>query len=67
MSRYFHRLGKDWQIQFNIKKCKVMGMGKNNENIDYMNHGVILKRVMQENDLEVVIDTRGKQTADNAR
>jgi len=57
MSRYFHRLGKDWQIQFNIKKCKVMGMGKNNENIDYMNQGEILTRVMQENDLEVGIDT----------
>ena len=22
---------KDWQMQFNLSKCKVLGMGKNNE------------------------------------
>ena len=22
---------KDWQIEFNLSKCKVLGMGKNNE------------------------------------
>ena len=22
---------KDWQMEFNLSKCKVLGMGKNNE------------------------------------
>ena len=26
---------KDWQMQFNLSKCKVLGMRKNNENRDY--------------------------------
>ena len=27
---------KDWQMEFNLSKCKVLGMGENNENRDYM-------------------------------
>ena len=54
---------KDWQMEFNLSKCKVLGMGKNNENRDYMMQGVILERVTQEKDLGVVIDTGGKQAA----
>ena len=52
-----------WQMQFNLSKCKVLGMGKNNENRDYMMQGVILDHVTQEKDLGVVIDTGGKQAA----
>ena len=26
---------KAWQMEFNLNKCKVLGMGKNNENRDY--------------------------------
>ena len=26
---------KYWQMEFNLNKCKVLGMGKNNENTDY--------------------------------
>ena len=26
---------KDWQMEFNLSRCKVLGMGKNNENRDY--------------------------------
>ena len=35
---------KDWQMQFNLSKCEVLGvgMGKNNENRDYRMQGVIL-------------------------
>ena len=32
---------KDWQMSFNLSKCKVLGMGKNNENRDYKMQGVI--------------------------
>ena len=54
---------KDWQMEFNLSKCKVLGMGKNNENRDYRIQGVILERVTQEKDLVVVIDMGGKQVA----
>ena len=54
---------KDWQMEFNLSKCKVLGMRKNNENRDYRMQGVILERVAQGKDLGVVIDTGGKQAA----
>ena len=41
----------DWQMEFNLRKCKVLGMGKNKENRDYRMQGVILERVTQEKDL----------------
>ena len=44
---------KDWQMEFKLSKCKVLGMGKNNENRDCRMFGVILERVTQEKDLEV--------------
>ena len=50
---------KEWQMEFNLSKCKVLGMGKNNENGDYRMQGVIL----EEEDLGVVIDTGGKQAS----
>ena len=52
---------KDWQMEFNLSKCKVMR--KNNENRDYRMQGVILVHVTKENHLGVVIDMGGKQTA----
>ena len=54
---------KDWQMEFNLSKCKVLGMGKNNENRDYKMQEVILECVTQEKDLGVVIDMGGKQAA----
>ena len=50
-------------MEFNLNKCKVLGMGKNNQNRDYRMKGVILEHVTQEKDLGVVIDTGGKQAA----
>ena len=50
-------------MEFNLSKCKVLGMGKNNENRDYRMKGVILEHVTQEKDLRVVIDIGGKQAA----
>ena len=54
---------KDWQMEFNLSKCKVLGMGKNNENRDYRMQGVIWECVTQDKDLGVVIDMGGKQAA----
>ena len=53
-------------MQFNKNKCKVLGMGKNNENRDYMMQGANLERVTQEKDLGVAIDTEISRQ-DNAR
>ncbi len=39
---------KDWQMEFNLSKGEVLGMGKNNENRDYMMRGVILEHVIGE-------------------
>ena len=50
-------------MEFNLSKCKVLRMGKNNENRDYRMQGVILERVTQEKDLGVVIDMGGKRAA----
>ena len=50
-------------MHFNLSKCKVLGMRKNNENRDYRMQGVILERVTQEKDLGVVIDMGAKQAA----
>ena len=36
---------KDWQMQFHMKKFKVLGMGKNNENRNYMMQGPVLERI----------------------
>ena len=49
--------------QRNHRKCKVLGMGKSNENRDYRMQGATLERVTQEKDLGVVIDMGGKQAA----
>ena len=49
-------------MEFNLSKCKVLGMGKNNENRDYRMQGVILECVTQKY-LGVVIYTGGKQAA----
>uniref|UniRef100_A0A8C4NGT6 SAMM50 sorting and assembly machinery component n=1 Tax=Eptatretus burgeri TaxID=7764 RepID=A0A8C4NGT6_EPTBU len=49
-------LAKYWQMEFNLSKCKVLEMGRNNENRDYRMQGVVLERVTQEKDLGVVID-----------
>ena len=32
---------KDWQMEFNLSKCKVVGMGQTNENTAYRIQGVI--------------------------
>ena len=54
-------------MEFNLRKCKVLGMGKNNENRDYRMQGIILERVTKEKDLGVVIDMEGKQVEHSAR
>ena len=49
-------------MEFKLSKCKVLAMGKNNENRDYRMQGVILERVTQEKDLVVVTERGGNKT-----
>ena len=46
-------------LQYNINKCTVLGMGKNNENRDYTMQWGILECVSQEKDLGVVYNRYG--------
>ena len=46
---------KDWQMLFNMDKCKVMHMGYNNLQAEYVTGGSILESVNEEKDLGVII------------
>ena len=43
-------------MQFNTNECKVLGMGKNNENRSYVMQGEISEHVTPTKDMAVVID-----------
>jgi len=52
----FHGLSpKEWQMLFNVEKCKVMHFGYNNRKADYLMDGVNLEHVTEEKDLGVII------------
>ena len=46
---------RDWQMKFNIEKCKVMHIGINNDNVKYLMNGVELLVTNTETDLGVMI------------
>ena len=53
-----HKLSKwseDWQMPFNVEKCKVMHIGYNNQNAEYLLSGKEVQSVDQEKDLGVII------------
>ena len=45
---------KDWELTFNVDKCKVMHYGQNNNNHEYTMDGKILKSTEDECDLGVI-------------
>jgi len=45
----------DWQMAFNIDKCKVIHFGKNNKAYSYCLDGLPLTEVTEEKDLGVII------------
>jgi len=45
----------DWQMQFNVKKYKVMYIGKKNIDYEYSTDDVVLESVEAEKDLGVMI------------
>ena len=44
---------KDWQMLFNVKKCKALHIGHNNAYFDYSMNGEILPSVAEETDLGI--------------
>jgi len=42
---------KEWQMLFNVEKCKVMHIGYNNVQVEYVVNDVKLERVADEKDL----------------
>ena len=49
-----------WQLPFNEKKCKVLHLGKNNPNQEYVLNGHVLEVSTSEKDLGVHIDNQLK-------
>jgi len=45
----------EWQILFNIDKCKVIHLGFNNSCVDYIMNGNSLKSLTEEKDLGVIV------------
>ena len=47
---------KKWQMSFNVKKCRVMHVGKKNIRYDYTMNGSEVEKVSEEKDLGVWIE-----------
>ncbi len=45
----------DWQMKFNVEKSRVMHIGINNDNVEYLMNGVELSVTNTEKDLGVMI------------
>ena len=61
---------KAWGMQFNTKKCKVMHIGRNNPNAQYIMNGTVLESTSEERDIGVKVHQSlrpGKQCAESAR
>ena len=61
---------EDWQLSFNLDKCKVMHIGSKNKEQGYVMNGKDLKAVLEEKDLGVIVTTDfkvGRQCAEAAK
>jgi len=46
---------QDWQMDFNVEKCKVMHIGRSNPEYQYLMNSHVLQEVKQEKDLGIMI------------
>ena len=46
---------KDWGMEFNVDKCKIMHVGRNNPQFEYSMGGTTLRAVEEEKDIGVTI------------
>ena len=47
---------EDWCMEFNVKKCKVMHVGRSNPNCEYIMTGSVLLRVNKERNIGMVVN-----------
>ena len=60
----------EWCMEFNVKKCKILHTGRNNNKFMYSMNGLPLEEIQQERDIGVVISNDlkpSKQCAEAAR
>jgi len=60
----------EWCMEFNVKKCKILHTGRNNNRFMYSMNGLPLEEIQEERDIEVVISNDlkpSKQCAEAAR
>ena len=58
---------KKWQMYFNIDKCKILHLGKNNPKVKYLMDGALIKAADAERDLGVVMDCSAKPSLQCAK
>lgn len=46
----------DWQMEFNVNKCKVMHLGRSNRQFKYTLNGQVLKEIEEEKDLGIMFN-----------
>jgi Reverse transcriptase (RNA-dependent DNA polymerase)/Endonuclease-reverse transcriptase len=56
-----------WGMRFNVKKCKVMHLGRRNPKHDYLMAGAVLDKTREEKDLGVIISDSLKPAAQCAQ
>jgi ribonuclease P/MRP protein subunit RPP40 len=56
-----------WQMQFNVKKCKVLHLGHNNRQMDYFMNGQKLEKTTEEVDVGVTISRTCKPSSQCAK
>jgi len=55
-----YKWSEDWQMLFNVNKCKVMHLGRSNEKTEYSLGGAVLETTEEEKDLGVIMDSTFK-------
>jgi len=59
LARMF-KWSEDWQMLFNVSKCKIMHLGRSNEKTEYNLGGAVLNTTEEEKDLGVIMDSTFK-------
>ena len=52
-----------WKMEFNVRKCKLMHVGRSNANFKYTVRGNTLQKTSSEKDLGVMITDDGKTSS----
>ena len=62
-----HDWASKWQLYFNINKCKVVHIGRQNPRFQYTMNGIPIESVESERDLGIFIDNTAKPTLQCAK